>query len=205
MQRLHPSAGIAIGPILFLLAILGVIASVMASSGGGGGFGAASVSDRVTADIVSQANMIRAKVNECQLQYLTNGQTYASAPCENDAYPCSDQTNGTLVSALTCPNDPLISGAEQSLWTGLRPSQLPQPTAGFKPWRYMNGGDSGGRCFWTSLSGSKTGTLISGLKRAAQKFTSAELAYDDTTNSQKFVVFITTPTGTATDNCQSKD
>jgi hypothetical protein len=201
MKRLSPTAGIAIGPILFVLALLGILASVISSGSGGSSLGTAANMDRVAADIVSQANLIRSKILECQMQYLVNGRTYASAPCANDAYPCSDQTNGTLVSALTCPNDPLVSGNEQSLWTGLRVSMLPPPTKGFNDWRYMNAGESGGRCIWTTPTGGKTTTATAGLTRAATKFTAQEVSYDSANNSPKFVVFITRPTGTVDSLC----
>jgi len=201
MTRLHPSAGIAIGPILFILALLGVLAMVL-SSGTGDGFGSAGIADRITADVSMQANMIRSKILECQMQYLANGHTFASGACLNDPYPCSDQTDGTLVADLTCPNDSLTSGGEQrSLWTGLRVAMLPQPTKGFDAWKYFNGGDSGGRCFWTAPTGRKTTSITQGLTRAAEKFTSSEASYDSASSAQKFVVFITLPTGTVNSHC----
>lgn len=201
MNRLPSNAGIAIGPILFVLAMLGILASVFAS-GGSGNFGAAGISDRVTADIVGQANLIRSKILECHTQYLVNATNFASAPCANDPYPCSDQTNGTLVSALTCPNDPLDGSDERSLWTGLRAASYPVATKGFADWKYFNAGDAGGRCIWTApTSGSSSTAVVDGLKRAATKFTSQELSYDNGSNSQKFVVFITRPTGVVNAHC----
>lgn len=203
MRRLHPSAGIAIGPILFVLALLGIIATAL-SSGSGGGFGAAGIADRITADVVSQANMIRSKILECQMQYLVNGATFASSPCAGDSYPCSNQTNGTPVADLTCPNDPLKSGgAEQSLWSGLRVAMLPPPTKGFSAWTYINAGDSGGRCFWTAPIKGRSSNVVQGLTRAAEKFTSQEVAYSSASSGQKFVVFVTTPTGTVNAHCQA--
>jgi hypothetical protein len=212
MSRLSPQAGIALGPILFMLALLGVIAAVMSASGGGG-FNVAGTADRVNADVSNQANLIRSKINECYMQYVTNGVNNSAAPCAGDAYPCSDQTNGSLVSSLTCPGDPLISGAQQSIWTGLRVTLLPQPSTGFTPWFYMNAGDAGGRCIWTS-PGSSTATtwtapangnnnsgVVEGLKLAAAKFSSQEASYIHASTSQKFVVFITRPTGTTDSHC----
>ncbi len=197
-SRLHPSAGIAIGPILFVLALLGIIASVISAGSGSGSLGGAAVSDRISADVVSQANMVRAKILECQMQFLTNSVTYAVSPCEGDPYPCSDQTDGTLVGDLVCPNDP-PSGL--NLWTGQRAALLPPPSKGMNAWRYMNAGDSGGRCIWTSPSSGKTAQIAAGLKRAADKFSSQELSYDPNSDDQKFVVFITLPTGTVHSNC----
>ncbi|HAX92325.1 MAG TPA: hypothetical protein DCY07_09050 [Rhodospirillaceae bacterium] len=201
MKRLHPSAGIAIGPILFVLAILGILASVFAS-GSGGSLGSAGVADRVTTDILGQINLIRSKITECQVQYLINSKTYATGDCNQDPYPCSDQTDGTLVSALTCPNDPLDGTDQRSLWTGLRPDTYPPATDGFGEWMYINAGLSGGRCIWTApTNGNASAAIVDGLKRAALKFTSQELAYDDTSNTQKIVIFITRPTGVVDTHC----
>lgn len=198
MKRFSSNAGIAIGPILFVLAMLGLLASMMAS-GGSGSFGSAGTADRVTADIVSQANLIRAKISECQMQFLVNGDVTPGGPC-SDQYPCSDTTDGTLVSDLTCPNDPLDSGNERSLWMGLRPAAYPQPTQGFDQWMYMNAGDAGGRCIWTAPT-SGPASFKEGLTRAATKFTSQEVSYDSGSNTQKIVVFITRPSGAANSKC----
>ncbi|MDD3182071.1 MAG: hypothetical protein PHD48_04620 [Alphaproteobacteria bacterium] len=197
MKRLHFSAGIAIGPILFILAILGILATVFAA-GTGGSLGTAGIADRITNDIVGQANLIRSKISECQMQYLINGTNYASAPCLNDAYPCSDKTNGDLVSALTCPNDPLDGSDQRSIWTGLRVASLPPPTQGFAEWMYINAGEDGGRCIWTAPTGTKSTGIVDGLTRAATKFSTKEMDYDPTSNSQKVVVFITRPNGSGT-------
>jgi len=199
MNRLSSNAGIAIGPILFVLAMLGILASVFAA-GSGGSLGSAAVADRITNDIVAQANLIRTKISECQMQYLVNGTNYASAPCTNDAYPCSDQTNGTDVAVLTCPNDPLDGTNERSLWTGLRVASLPVPTKGFPSWTYINAGEVGGRCIWVAPT-TKSGAVSDGLKRAATKFTSQEVSYDANSASQKFVVFVTRPTGAVDSHC----
>ncbi len=195
--RLHPSAGIAIGPILFVLALLGIIASAL-SAGSGGSLGSAAVSDRIGADVVSQANLIRSKILECHMQFLVNGESYAAAPCAGDPYPCSDQDDGTLAADLVCPNDP---PAGKNLWTGPRVAMLPPPSKGMAAWRYMNAGDSGGRCLWTGPSGSSSAQIKAGLKRAAEKFTLQERSYDENNSAQKFVVFITVPTGAAHENC----
>jgi hypothetical protein len=205
MPRFHSTAGIAIGPILFVIALLGILAMAMAA--GSGGFGSAGVADRVTADIVSQVNLIRGQINGCQLQYITTAVDNSTAApwasvtaCAYDHWPCSDQTNGTAVINLTCPGDPLTSGSQQpNLWTGPRAALLPQPTQGFNAWTYINAGDTHGRCIWTtpvSVGGTSNGQ---GLARAAAKFSSQESAYNATT--QKFVVFITLPSGSTNTNC----
>jgi len=194
MSKFSATAGIAIGPILFVIALLGVLAVV--ASAGMTSFGVAQSADRIKSDITTQANLIRSKINECYMQYITNGVNNSEAPCAGDPYPCSDQDNGTMVSALTCPGDPLVGGSQQNIWTGARNAQLPVPTAGFNPWYYMNAGADGGRCIWTSPTGGKTGAVKEGLAAAAAKFTSDEVKYDPDSNSQKFVVVIT-PAGTA--------
>ena len=204
-RRMRANAGIALGPILFIIAILGILAAVI--SAGSSGFGSAGVTDRVAADIVSQANLIRAKINECNLKYGTNN--------NGDGYPASDTTSGTVVSALNCAGDP--AGA-QNLWSGIRATMLPQPTNGFSAWKYINtngaglgGVATGGRCIWiapnVSNPGSNTG-IVNGLIRASNKFTAstgynsaAEVVYDPNSTSQKFVVWITMPTGTPDSNC----
>ncbi len=200
-RRLLPDAGIAIGPILFVLALLGILASVF-SAGSGGSLGSAGVTDRIKSDVVAQANLIRTKIHECNMQNLVNGTNYSSAPCAGDPYPCSDQTNGTTAQDLTCPNDPLDGGNERSLWTGLRVALLPPPTKGFNNWTYFNAGTSGGRCIYTTpISGNGSAAVVSGLQMAAQKFSSQELSYDDSSAAQKFVVFITRPTGSVDSHC----
>ncbi len=200
MQRFSSTSGIAIGPILFVIALLGILATVATSNMGS--FGTVSMADRIAADVGSQANLIRSKINECYMQYLANGVNNSAAPCAGDAYPCSDQTTGTLVTALTCPGDPLDGGGNQpNIWTGPRTSNLAPPTAGFAPWYYMNAGASGGRCFWTSSTVGKPAGVVAGLSKVATKFSSQEHSYQPDSNSQKFVVFITVPTGVAHANC----
>jgi hypothetical protein len=199
MSRFSSTAGIAIGPILFVIALLGILAAVFAA--GTSSFGVATMADRVTADINSQSNLIRSKINECYMQSLANNTDNSAAPCSGDTYPCSDQTNGTLVTNLTCPGDALVSAAQQNIWTGPRNALLPPPTSGFTPWMYMNAGSTGGRCFWTQLTGSKNGGVVSGLVNAATKFSSQEISYDSSSSTQKFVVFMTLPTGTVNAHC----
>lgn len=188
MKCFSSTSGIAIGPILFVIAVLGLLASMMAA--GSGGFGVASVADRVTADVTTQINLIRSKLNECNILYGTNA--------NGDGWPASDAA-GTLVSALECEADPT---GQKNLWSGVRASQLPPPTSGFAEWTYVNGGDEGGRCIWTApTSGSTSKGVVSGLQRAATKFTAAELSYDGGSTTQKFVIFITRPQGTVDTHC----
>ena len=208
-------AGIAIGPILFVIALLAVLAAAM--SAGGGGFGLAGTTDRVAIDIFMQANLIRTKINECNITYGTTCDPILvqSGTCDNyDGYPSSlsgGVVTPTLVSALNCKGAPT---GQQNLWTGARPVQLPAPTKGFNPWYYVNsnaigpgGSATGGRCIYATTSNTDSGTTA-GLTRAAKKFTHAttndgtsEVNYDSSHSPQKFVLWITLPTGTPDTNC----
>ncbi|HEU0118381.1 MAG TPA: hypothetical protein VFR09_07080 [Alphaproteobacteria bacterium] len=203
--RFSAQSGIAIGPILFVIALLALLAAVMAA--GFGDFGVASVTDRISADMQSQASLIRAKINECEIKYGTNN--------NYDGYPPSDTSVGTAVSALNCEGDPAGS---QNLWNGLRPAVYPQPTGGMNQWYYINtngsgmgGTATGGRCIWTTPSVSNASSnagVVAGLSKAASKFThgttyasSSEVVYDPASSSQKFVLWITLPTGTPDSHC----
>lgn len=209
-RSLSAQSGIAIGPILFVIAILALLAAVI--SAGFGDFGVASTADRVAADVQSQANLIRAKINECNIKYGTNA--------NYDGYPASDATNGTVVSALNCAGDP---AGQQNLWSGARTTSLPPPTTGFNNWFYINtngaglgGPATGGRCMWITPSvnnPSGNSGIIQGLSKAASKFTNqttcsdaatcstAEVIYNPASSSQKFVLWITPPTGTPSSKC----
>ena len=211
-SRLPASAGIAIGPILFILAMLALLGVVMAS--GNGDFQTAGGADRITADIVTQANLIRSTISQCNLQYVINVSTATSggsyAPV-SDPYPLSALPGGTLVSALLC--DPMGGSPAPSLWNNATSAiLLPQPTKGFNPWMYIDDSVAGGgRCIWAlPSSGGALGNsqITSGLSRAASKFNSAatnlgtnEVIYDPASTSQKFVVWITPPSGTPNSNC----
>lgn len=194
--RRHRS-GIAIGPILFVIAMIGVLGATMMS--GIGRFGTASIADRISITIITQANLIRAKINECNITHGTNA--------NYDGYPSSDTTNGTLVSALDCEGD---NAGLRNLWSGARVTSLPPPPSGFSQWRYLNsngtgfgGTATGGRCIWiepTVTSPSSNVGIVTGLTKAASKFTTAtandgssEVNYDPASGSQRFVVWITPP------------
>jgi len=189
---LPSDAGIAIGPILFVIAILGLIATVISSNIGS--YGSTSVIDRIAADIPSQANLIQAKINECNLKYGT---------VLESVYPNTGGTV-TLVSALNCPGDPTGS---QNLWTGLRPAVLPQPTSGFAAWNYVSN-TTGGICIFTSPSSPSNNTL-EGLKRAIKKYAnqttcnnsstpcSSEVLFNPASAAQKFVLWISLPSASS--------
>ena len=202
MKRLPPDAGIAIAPILFVIALLALLATVIAS--GTGDFSTATSADRAYNDLYSQANLIRAKINECNLKYGTN--------LNGDGYP-PDPTTPTPVCALICQGDPATAETGndcqgnpitlQNLWSGLRPAQLPPPTSGFNQWFYTNAGTSGGRCIWAQPSGSASTGMQSGLAKAASRFSSQEVVYNPAGTTQRFVIWITLPTGAADAHCAS--
>jgi hypothetical protein len=120
-----------------------------------------------------------------------------------------------LVSSLSCTGD---AAGQQSLWQGARPALLPAPTKGFNAWQYLNtntaglGGSAvGGRCIFTTPSianASGNPGIVQGLSKAATRFSSGttfdstnEVIYDPGSASQKFIVWITIPTGTPDSNC----
>ena len=190
MSRLPSDSGIAIGPILFVIAIMGIMAVAMSSSIGS--FSLAGSADRAAADIASQANLIRTKINECNLKYGVDD----NGTIEDGGYPHA--ATATLVSDLVCIGD---NDGTKTIWTGQRQTMFPPPSPGFNQWYYINGGSAGGRCFWTSpKNGNSNSGIVAGLKIAYKKFTSEEVKYQVNSSTQKFVVFITLPDGTGTTN-----
>jgi hypothetical protein len=198
-QRFSSDAGIAIGPILFVIAILALLAAVMAS--GGNDFQVASSADRITADVAAQASLVRGTINQCNMQYVIAASTGSVSPV-TDPYP--SPVGVTAVSLLTC--NPMGTG---SLWGAIL---LPPPTQGFNAWNYIDdAANGGGRCIWTSPIGSNLAAnegITTGLTHAATKFNSttafsstSEVIYNPASSSQKFIVWVTMPTGTANSNC----
>ncbi len=181
IARFHRHAGIAIGPILFVIALLGVLAAFFANDMGS--MGSASREDSITTLLSTQANMIRSKFSECQLI--------------RGSYPAGDGT-GTLVSAVTCPGDP---SGQDNLWTGIRPIQLPPPPQNFNQWTYYDyTGTGGGSCVKIAPA-TVSDAVRNGVRRAAAKFTSQEADYDSNGGAQSFVIWIVRPTGAAGANC----
>lgn len=179
MQRHHPEAGIAIGPILFVIALLGVLAAVMAS--GSGGMGTAIKADSITPVLHTQANLIRNKMFECN--------TIRSV------WPTSD-TNGTTIADVECSGDP---SGQRNLWTGARPTPLAPPPKDFDDWIYYDkSGSGGGRCIMikpSSTSLAANASFKQGIAKAYEKFTSQEAAYSSGGTNQKLIIWITRPTG----------
>ncbi len=181
-SRLTRDSGIAIGPILFVLALLGIIAAYMASDSSN--MGGAAREDTITAVLTSQANLIRSKFAECQMI--------------RGAYPIGDES-GTLVSAVTCPGDPV---GQDNLWTGARPNQLAPPPQGFNSWTYYDyGATGGGRCVRITPASPADPSVRNGIRRAAAKFTSQEGAYDANGSVQSLIIWITYPSSSPGVSC----
>lgn len=178
----HRQAGIAIGPILFVIALLGVLAAFFATDMGS--MGGAAREDTITATLGAQSNLIRAKFNECNMI--------------RDSWPVGDGT-GMAVTAVTCPGDP--AGLD-NLWNGSRVAQLAPPPQGFNNWTYYDySGAGGGRCVKIApVSGSDPATK-NGIRRTFAKFTSQEADYAPGGSAQSLVIWITRPSGAAGANC----
>lgn len=196
-QKFSASAGIAIGPILFILAMIGAIGVYMSS--GNDSYTSASTADRVTSNIVSQANLIRSAINQCNLQYLSDISLANSTPGESYPYGSATGT-ATAVSLLQC--DPDLKGTS-SLWSD---KTLPA-NPGFGDWTYYNAGSTTNeRCFYT-IPTTMSAATTQGLTTAANKFNNAtawgtgtgqsktaEVYYNPAGTTGKFVVIVTPPT-----------
>jgi hypothetical protein len=219
--RFSSQSGIAIGVILFALAIIAVIVVAMSATGN---FSGNTISiDRTSAEVKSQGNLIRTKIVEC----FRNGVEMANVECINNTYipsqsaysrqalcgtgkTVSDLTtlyptstgSGTLVSDLDCPS--YGSGA-QNLWTGQSAAMLPNPPTGFDPWVYVNAGDVGGRCIriQPSTGNATNDALKQGLVEASNGFSDLERIYNHNSGSQRFIIWITRPSGAGDANCGS--
>jgi hypothetical protein len=192
-QRLAPDAGIAIGMILFVIALLGVIAVALTS--GNSSVGSNISADNVRTTLKSQGNLIRSKILECN-QYLTDpemGGTYA------DKYPSSTGT-GTAIASVTCAAYP---SGQQNIWSGAHPAALGNPPTGMSTgWYYVNASSSGGgRCIRIQPDSPIDAGVKSGIAQAASGFSAMEINYDPNSASQRFILWITSPTGSASADC----
>jgi hypothetical protein len=192
-RRLHHEAGLAIGVILFVIALLAVIAVAMSASGT---FTNSTITpDRIMADIKSQAQLIRSKILECYSYGYERGDLA-------DKYPTSTGA-GTLVEDLQCPS---YTTGQENLWTGQSAAMLPPPTAGFDKWYYVNAASTGGgRCIRIQPNAGNASSIgvKNGLGQVATAFTANELVYDSGSASQRFIIWITRPTGTPSTDCGS--
>lgn len=209
-NRFASDAGIAIGAILFVVALLGVIAVAMSS--GSSSVGTNIAADRVRNDIKIQANLIRAKILECNQYSIDRG----NLP---DKYPSSTGTGAALstVRSLNCLAFDIVedgSGNAQAtlntpLWTGAHAASLPPTSTGFEEWKYKNAGAVGGRCIRIQPLAANVSDpgIKNGLAQAFTAFSSLagteEAVYDSNSASQRFIIWITKPTGTTDADCAS--
>jgi len=188
--RLSRNSGIAIGMILFIIAVIAVLSIAISASGNF--MGTTVTPDRVSADVKSQANLIRNKILECYTYGYERGDLV-------DKYPSSTGT-GTPVSDLNCPSYPT---GLTNIWAGQSPASLPPPPGGFDKWYYVNAGASGGRCARIQPLSTTDVGLKNGLLQASSVFDANELSFDANSGSLRFILWITKPTGSPSADCSS--
>ncbi|MCL2473689.1 MAG: hypothetical protein FWF23_02120 [Alphaproteobacteria bacterium] len=179
MKNFSASAGIAIGPILFVIFILGIVAAAFASSSGV--FSGAISIDRISSDIAVQTGLIKSAVSSCKAKSalrisLSKGQKgEACLTPSGQGYPLSGSETypeRALVRELVC--SPMTERVDSlgncyfvtdndgfgkiehafSIWN-LEGSQtvFPSPPKGFRDWEYINAEapfSHGGVCAWIS-------------------------------------------------------
>jgi hypothetical protein len=196
--RFSRSSGIAVGIVLFVLAIIAAVATAFSAAGN---FTGSTINiDRIKNEVRGQANLIYTKINECYLNVKdvnhSGGSDYSTAN-----YPAS-VGNGTLVENLDCPT---YGASTQNIWTGQ--SQTPYPPApdGLGPWYYVNAGDVGGRCIRIQPPAGLVNdpSIRQGLIEAAAGFSDFERSFDSSSSSQRLIFWITRPTGAASADCSS--
>jgi hypothetical protein len=218
--RFPVNAGIAIGPVLFVIAALGLIAALISSNIGT--YSSASVIDRIGADLPSQASLIRTKIQNCNLTLASS-----LAIANNNACDATPGVCGTLCRTTadcqklstsfpsTTNSPPLVNTLKcngSDMWAGV---SYPQATTGFSTWNYVANTAGGGYCIWTQPTMSNpvnNQPTIEGLRLAAKKFSNvatcngtttpctSEVLYNAASTSQKFILWIAPPTsGTAPD------
>lgn len=218
-SRLSPQSGIAIGLILFVLAIIAVMS--VAFSVTGAFTGSTLTPDRISTELKAQAALIRSRIMDCYNNGLQGkivecsgnvdlgGGSYSRVGCGSGKYP-TDTTafypvstgSGTAIEALDCPS---FGAGATNLWSGQTNLFVPPPPSGLDHWYYVNAGDTGGRCI--RIQPSTGNTTDSGIKQgiaiAADNYTSLEKVYDSAGASQRLIIWITRPTGAASANCSS--
>ncbi len=211
-KRLPSDAGIAIGVLLFALAIIAAV--TIALTGGNMMGNSTATIDRINAEVRSQADLIKAKIIQC----YNDGLDAKKVDCQNNTfvagtgwtragcspidttafYPTSTGT-GTAMASVTCPS----FTASSNLWTGQQPTMLPPPSNGLAGWYYVNAGDSGGRCIRIQpVAGTvNDATVRAGLAQATNAFSANEVVYSAGSASQRFILWITRPSGAASADC----
>lgn len=216
-QRISSESGLAVGVVLFALALVAVIAVVMNA---GSMMGNSTVTiDRISADIKSQGNLIISKIRQCYTNgvdnkvldcsnntYITTTSSWSRSGCTGTSptdltvyYPTSTGS-GTLVSALNCPS---YAAGSQNLWTGQAPSMLPPVSNGLGEWYYVNAGDTNGRCIRIEPQAATVNdtAVRAGLAQAVTSYGAQEYVYTPGSSSQRVILWITRPSGAASADC----
>jgi len=201
-KRLSSQSGIAIGIILFVLVLIGVISVAVSASGNF--MGTTVTPDRINVEIKSQANLIRTKITECiqnATMRLDANFTNPGGGGYTSPFPLSTGT-GTAIEAVDCPS---YGSGVQNLWKGQAPLQLPPAPQGFDKWYYVNAGDMGGRCIRIQPTAANVADpgVKQGIGNAASTFTDMERVYDPAGASQRLIIWITKPTGTTSADCST--
>lgn len=184
---LKPQPGIALAPILMAIALLSVIVGLM--SAGANSFGGNVINnDRMVAELRSQIDMIRTKVEECVTVTRTStGQQFM--------YPGDDMIDTEIdVVNLTCPRDPT---GKQNLWQGARPTSLQPAPRGFTNWTYVNHGDAlaynpGGTCIKIQPTAAMRDdpNVRDALDKVTKRFAPHEFSYNPSDPLQKLIIWI---------------
>lgn len=216
MMRNAPHSGIAIGPILMIVALIAVI--VGAFSMGSSDIGGAMRADQATAELRAQADQIRAKIQECV--FITR--QYATVALQADpvtgimpadtrsdlqkgyGWPGEGGLLGTAINVrdLDCPRDPT---GRQNLWTGMRPSTFPAAPSGFDNWVFVNHGDPravnpGGTCIriQPQAATAADGRIREAITKALRGLAPDEYTYNPGSSDQMIIIWLRRPqSGTA--------
>lgn len=193
---LPPHAGIALAPILMIIALLAVITGAFAM--GSNMFGANAINtDRIILEVRGQSDMIRAKIEECVM--VTRRAAQSGEP--QFLFP-GDDTRGTPIDVvnLDCPRDPT---GQQNLWAGARPATLPAPPRGFNPWVYVNHGDpddpavegEGGICITIKPNANLAGSPVTrdAIKKALSRYSRGEVEYRADDPAQRIIFWLRHP------------
>ena len=213
-ERLSSESGLAIGVILFGLAIIAVV--TIAMSAGSNTMGSSTITiDRVSSDIRSQADLIAAKIRQCyttavndEVSSCTNN-TFSAGVWSRPSCNTIDRTTyypvgaspGITVTSVICPG--YNNTDATNLWTGKFPAMLPPTSNGLNPWYYVNAGDSGGRCIRIQpLAASVNDASVkAGIAQATNVYSANEYVYTAGSASQRFIYWITRPSGAASADC----
>lgn len=195
MTKLNAQPGIALAPLLMVIALIAVLVGALGA--GANMFGANALnSDRITFELRGQIDQIRAKLDECIM--LTRQQAVPQF-----LYPGFDQLDTALnVADLNCPRD---AAGMQNLWQGARPSGLPAHPQNFTDWTYINHGDPdfvspGGICISIRPVDATTAgndAVKAAIQAVLKRYSPDEYTYDPNSANQRLIIWIRRPlTGT---------